>query len=275
MPAMPILFFLLFLAAFSTWRSLRAETPDGDGVFAGFLVLLGLGMVAGCEVIYHRDTYGQDLQRMNAIFKYYHQAWPLLAIGGAVFAGRAWNAAPARRRVLWRIGLSTLGVLALLWPLNVTISRFRQKDGPLSLDAAGPLARRNAGDAAAVDWLLKNAPVGSTILEASGDPYTEFARISSHTGVPTVLGWANHELLWRNDDNEANERLARVRRFYSARDPRFAWETINKYGITHVIVGDMERRTYPNAEAVGTFPFLTPVLTGETTIYAVAPPRAE
>ncbi len=272
-PAMPILLFLLFLAARSTWRSLRAETADPDGVFAGLLVLLGLAVIAGCEVVYHRDTYGVELQRMNTIFKYYHQAWPLLAIGGAVFAGRAWDAAPARQRGLWRLGLSALGVLALAWPLNVTISRIRQKDGPLSLDARGPLAKRSAGDAAAVDWFLKNAPVGSTILEASGDPYTEYARISSHSGVPTVLGWANHELLWRNNDTEVQERLNRIRHFYTAGDPRVAWDTLGKYRVTHVVVGDMERRTYPNADVVGTFPFLTPVLTGDTTIYAVTRPE--
>ena len=208
MPAMP----LLLLPAPSR-RPLDlakppVRPPDPDGVFAGFLVLLGLGMIAGCELVYHQDTYGQDLQRMNTIFKYYHQAWPLLAIGGSVFAGRAWNAAPARRRPLWRLGLSVLAVLALLWPLNVAISRYRQKDGPISLDLGGPLAKRSPGDAAAVAWFLKNAPIGSKILEASGDPYTEYARISSHTGVPTVLGWANHELLWRSDDAQVQERLS-------------------------------------------------------------------
>jgi YYY domain-containing protein len=275
MPAIPLLLFLLVLAGLSTWRSLRSEPSDPDGVFAGFLVLLGLGMIAGCELVYHQDTYGQDLQRMNTIFKYYHQAWPLLAIGGSVFAGRAWNAAPARRRPLWRLGLSVLAVLALLWPLNVAISRYRQKDGPISLDLGGPLAKRSPGDAAAVAWLLKNAPIGSKILEASGDPYTEYARISSHTGVPTVLGWANHELLWRSDDAQVQERLSRVRHFYTAADPRIAWDTINKYGVTYVVVGDMERRTYPKADAVGTFPFLKPVLTGDTTIYAVQRPDGE
>ena len=277
MPALPILLVLLFFAALAVWRSVRAETPDPEGAFAGFLVLLGLGMIAGCEVIYHRDTYGQDLQRMNTIFKYYHQAWPLLAIGGAVFAGRAWSAAQGRRgtQMAWRVGFSILGVLALLWPLNVAVSRFRQKDGPLSLDAAGPLARRSPGDAAAVQWLMKNAPVGSTILEASGDPYTEFARISSHSGVPTVMGWANHELLWRSGrDEDTQERLARIRRFYSSGDARSAWETIGKYRVTHVVVGDMERRTYPRADDVGSFPFLAPVLEGETTIYEVRVPGA-
>ena len=276
-PAMALVLLLFFFAALAVWRSFRAEPSDPDGVFAGFLVLLGLGMVAGCELVYHRDTYGQDLQRMNTIFKYYHQAWPLLAIGGAVFAGRAWDAARGRRgsQIAWRIGFSILGVLALLWPLNVTVSRFRQKDGPLSLDAAGPLAMRSPGDAAAVQWLMKNAPVGSTILEASGDPYTEFARISSHTGVPTVLGWANHEQLWRSGrDAEVQERLARIRRFYSSGDPRSAWDTLSKYRVTHVVVGDMERRTYPRADDVGSFPFLAPVLEGETAIYEVRVPEA-
>jgi len=276
MPAMPFVLVLAFLAARSGWRSLRAAAgaTDGDaeGVFAAFVVLLGLAMVAGCELVYFKDTYGLDLQRMNTIFKFYHQAWPLLAIGGAVFAGRAWRAAGGRR-LAWRAAFAGIAVLALLWPVNVTISRLRQKDGPFSLEARGPLARRSAGDAAAIAWLAKNAPVGSTILEASGDPYSEFARISSHTGVPTVLGWANHEGLWRGNDAEVQERLSRIKHFYTSGDPRGAWDTIGKYRVTHVVVGDMERRTYPKADAVAGFPFLRPVSTGETTIYAVTRPE--
>jgi YYY domain-containing protein len=275
MPAMALVLFLAFLAARAGWRALRAEAGDADGAFAAFLVLLGLAMIGGCELVYFKDTYGQDLQRMNTIFKFYHQAWPLLAIGGAVFAGRAWKQAEAsgRRPALRRAALALVAFLALLWPVNVTISRLRQKDGPISLDASGPLARRNAGDAAAIAWMLKNAREGSTVLEASGDPYSEFARISSHTGVPTVMGWANHEGLWRGSDPQVEERKARVRVFYTTPDPRVAWETISKYGVTHVVVGDMERRTYPNADAVARFPFLTPVLTGETRIFAVTRPE--
>jgi uncharacterized membrane protein len=98
--------------------------------------------------------------------------------------------------------------------------------------------------------------------------------MSSHTGVPTVLGWANHEGLWRGNDAEVNERGARVRLFYGAADPRSAWDVIQKYGVTHVIVGDLERKTYPGAERVGNLPFLAPAaeLAG-TTIYTVARPQ--
>ena len=272
MPAMALVLLLGIFAARAAWRSLHAPDGDAPGVFAALLLILGLGMIGGCELVYFRDSYGQDLQRMNTIFKFYHQAWPLLAVGVAVFAGRAWDAG-SRRRPAFRALVAATGLLALLWPANVIVSRFRQKDGPFSLDARGPLARRDAGDAAAIDWLIGNAPEGAVVLEASGDPYSEFSRISSHTGVPTVLGWANHEGLWRSNDAAVNERLAGVRTFYTTRNAREAWGVLQKYGVTHVVLGNMERQTYPNAAAIAQLPFLRPVHTGETAIFEVARPR--
>jgi YYY domain-containing protein len=276
-PAMAIVLFVGLLALRAAWKALRAPEDDAAGVFAAFLVLLALGMIGGCEVVYFKDTYGQDLQRMNTIFKFYHQAWPLLAIGSVVFVGRRWEAGAARR-VAYRAALAVLALLALMWPVNVSVSRWRQKDGPLSLDAHGPLVKRNAGDAAVIDWLLKKAPQGSVLLEASGDPYSEYARMSAHTGIPTVLGWANHEGLWRAtataEDPEVAERLARIKLFYTTPDPRVALATLQKYGVTHVILGDMERRTYGSNPATGQFQFLFPVFqSGGTAVYTVARPR--
>jgi YYY domain-containing protein len=272
-PAAAVLLFLIALAAAAGWRSLRAAEPDPGGVFAAFLVLLGLAMVLGCELVYLKDTYAPELQRMNTIFKFYHQAWPLLVIGVAVFAVRAWDRAGAVR---WlspaRAVLAAAGLLTLLWPVNAAVSRLRQREGPFSLDARGPLRARDAGDAAAIEWLIANAPVGSVVLEASGDPYSEYARIASHTGIPTVLGWANHEGLWRSNDAELQERLAQIKIFYTTRDARLAYEVLRRYGVTHVAIGNLERRTYPNADAVARFPFLRPVVEGDTEILAVARP---
>jgi uncharacterized membrane protein len=209
---------------------------------------------------------------MNTIFKFYHQAWPLVAIGAAVFAGRALAAGGGRHRAQ-RAVLTVCVLLAALWPLNAAVSRFRQRDRPLSLDAHGPLASRDGGDAAVIDWLLHNAHVGSVILEASGDPYSEFARMSSHTGIPTVLGWANHEGLWRANDPAVATRLAEIKLFYTTPNPLVAREVLNRYGVTHVVVGEMERRLYGGAGGVQAFDFLTPVFhSGGTTIYAVARP---
>jgi uncharacterized membrane protein len=276
-PVMPIVVFFGLLAAFAAWRAWRAAPPDPDAAYAAFLVLLALSMIGGCELVYFRDTYGTDLQRMNTIFKFYHQAWPLLAVGGVVFAGRAWDAS-GRRRPAPRAVLALCTLAAALWPVNVAVSRLRQRDAPFSLDAHGPLVRRNKGDAAVIDWLAKNAPIGSVVLEASGDPYSEYARISTHTGIPTVLGWANHEGLWRSrvgaEDPEVAARLARIKLFYTTPDPRVAWEALRQYGVTHVILGDMERKTYGTNPAIAGFPFLDPIFASEgTVVYAVSRPK--
>jgi YYY domain-containing protein len=271
-PALIVLLFLAMLAARAAWRSLHDPDGDASGVFAAFLVLLALAMIGGCEFVYFKDSYGADLQRMNTIFKFYHQAWPLLAIGSVVWAGRAWEEKrPARRAA--RAVLVAAAFVAALWPVNVVVSRLRQREGPFTLDAAVPLARRDPGDAAAIAWLAKNAPVGSVVLEATGDPYSEFARISTHTGIPTVMGWANHEGLWRSNDKEVDARAAAVRSFYDSPDPRTAWAILGKYRVTHVVLGDLERKAYPKAAIVGDLPYLVPVFTsGHTTVYAVAPP---
>jgi uncharacterized membrane protein len=273
--ALAIMLFLGTLAARAAWRALPSSSAGGDlsGFFAAFLVLLGLGMIGGCELVYFRDDYGHDLERMNTVFKFYHQAWPLLAIGAAVFAGRAWDAG-GRRRAAFRAVIAAVAIVSVMYPLNAAISRVRQKDGPFSFDAFGPFEKRSPGDAETVSWMFKAVPMGAVVMEASGDPYSDFARIATHTGIPTVLGWANHEGLWRKNDREVAERLARVRNFYTSGDPRGAWDTIQKLGVTHVVVGDLERRTYPRCdEVIANYPFLEPLHLGPTTVYKVNRPK--
>jgi YYY domain-containing protein len=252
-PALAPLVFLALLAGRAAWRFLREK--DRPGLDAAFLCLLALAIIAGCEVIHFKDSYGDKLHRMNTIFKFYIQAWPLLGIGAVALAARAWDRTKAGRRPLAAVLAVAFGA-ALLYPAAATLSRLNQKSGPFSLDARKPLGRRNVGDLAAIEWLQKNAPGGAVVLEATGDPYSEFARISSHTGIPTVLGWANHESLWRAHEPEVMERFGQVRLFYTSSDPALARGILKRFGVTHVVLGDLERRTYAGADAVAAFPFL-------------------
>jgi YYY domain-containing protein len=253
-PALAPILFLGLLAGRAAWKYLREK--DRPGLTAAFLCFLAVGIIAGCEIVYFKDSYGDKLHRMNTIFKFYIQAWPLLGIGAVALASRAWDATSARRRRPLALALLIATVAALLYPAAATLSRLRQKDGPFSLDARRALGRRDAGDLQAIEWLRKNASSGTVVLEATGDPYSEFARISSHTGIPTVLGWANHESLWRAHDKEVMERLGQVRLFYTSGDPAVAQAILRRYGVTHVILGGLERRTYPGADSVAAFPFL-------------------
>jgi YYY domain-containing protein len=267
-PALAPISFLALLSGRAAWRAISRD-KDRPGFFASFLCFLALGMIAGCELVYFKDNYGDQLHRMNTIFKFYHQAWPLLSIGAVVFADRAWRATPTPRRSL-AFGLAIAAFAAILYPATAMVSRLRQHEGEFTLDARSAIERRNPGDLEAIEWLGKNAPERSVVMEATGDPYTEFARISSHTGIPSVLGWANHEGLWRSNDPEVMNRFNQVRLFYTAPDPASAQEILRRYHVTHVVVGDLERRTYGSDAGKSSLPFLDPVLPGSTAVYRFA-----
>lgn len=267
-PALVAILPLAFLGLRVAIRALKSPDGNADDLFTVFLLVLGVGIVAGCEFIYFKDNYGQDLQRMNTIFKFYHQAWPLLAVAVAVLGERAWRER-ARAAPIARITLAAALALCLFYPVEAAASRLRQHEGAVSIDLRAAVARRNSGDAAAIDWLTRYAPAGSVVLEATGNPYSDYARISSHTGIPTVLGWGNHEGLWRSNDPEVSQRTAAVRAFYTSSDPKTAALILQKYHVTHVVVGDLERRLYPAAENVAAFPFLSPALPGGTAVYRV------
>jgi hypothetical protein len=58
--------------------------------------------------------------------------------------------------------------------------------------------RRFASDLPAIDWLLANGRSGARILESPGaGAYTPEGRVSSMTGIPTLVGWKHHEAQWR------------------------------------------------------------------------------
>ena len=78
----------------------------------------------------------------------------------------------------------------------------------------------NVGDRALVR-ALRAQPVGTVLVEAVGDPYSEHGRLSSASGVPAVLGWANHENVWRGRDilPETERRAELVRQVYASGDP--------------------------------------------------------
>ena len=65
------------------------------------LLLLGLAVALGVEIVYVRDFLDGDIlwRRMNTVFKFYYQVWTLFAIGGALafayLASRAWPWSPS------------------------------------------------------------------------------------------------------------------------------------------------------------------------------------
>ena len=84
------------------------------------------------------------------------------------------------------------------------------------------------------------------MLEAVGDDYSAFghARISTFTGLPTVMGWPGHELQWAHDPGRAARTSSGSTRapIAARREP-----LLDNYGVRYVVVGPLERTTYGDA----------------------------
>ncbi|HEV2122915.1 MAG TPA: DUF2298 domain-containing protein, partial [Chloroflexota bacterium] len=264
----------LSLAAASGYVALRLLHPvsaSGDDqpsvvarrssrplAFAFTAICLAALLLAACEVVYIRDFYGGALRRMNTVFKFYYQAWLLFALGGSAAAFWVYQALRQRHRQGdGRLAFGAFAVLAgvvlgatLLFPYRVTLLRTNNFSNPSTLDGMDWMRRHHPEDYAAAQWLLehgelpgKPAPV---LLEATGGAYSEFARMATQTGFPTILGWDQHERLWRGAtiNAEVETRKRDVDTLYGAGTFAEIQPLLDKYNVAYIVVGYLEEQKY-------------------------------
>jgi len=214
------------------------------------LVAGGLACLLGPELLYVRDEFDDSaLYRMNTVFKLDYQAWLLLGLGGigALAWWDAWLPRRAARRGFTVVAAAVL-LAAAVYPVAGTYARKQGFGGSPTLDGLGWLRDRAPGDPGAIAWLDEHAPAGSVVLEAVGEDYSAFGhgRISTFTGLPTVLGWAGHERQWGHD---VGTRADEVRQAYAGSSVEVARPVLDRYGVRYVVVGPLERTDYGDAGA--------------------------
>jgi YYY domain-containing protein len=227
-----------------------AYSTDDRERRAPMLLLVGASIaLLACELVYIKDPYGAKLYRMNTVFKLYFQSWILLAIAApwcwAQLVDRARIPAGLRSMAVMTVGF--LLVVSCAYPVGITATRLHGRIAPTTLDGTEYLSREHPDEFAAIKWLRETVTGVPVILEASGDPYSYYARFSSNTGLPTIMGWANHEGLWRNNDRQVAERRADVAHMYSATSLAEAATLLDRFQVRYVIVGELERKDYPPA----------------------------
>jgi hypothetical protein len=85
------------------------------------------------------------------------------------------------------------------------------------------------------------------IIEAVGDAYSDAARMSASSGVTAVLGWDNHEGVWRGPEinDETGRRRKAIEELYRSGNPERVRQIARELGAHLVIVGAVEKRLYP------------------------------
>jgi uncharacterized membrane protein len=149
-------------------------------------------------------------------------------------------------RIAWAVGLLVALALAAVYPVAGTYARKGGFSDSPSLGGLRWLSDSAPGDPPAIEWLRENAARGSVVLESVGDDYSAFghARISTFTGLPTVLGWPGHEVQWAHDPGS---RRADVDRLYRTTDAAEARGLLERYDVRYVVVGPIERTDHGEA----------------------------
>lgn len=104
------------------------------------------------------------------------------------------------------------------------------------------IQRYNPDEYDAILWMQK-APLG-IVTEAIGGSYSDYARVSTRSGQPTVLGWPGHESQWRGGAEEMGSRYGDIEELYETRNWERAADILQTYGVRYVYVGNLERSTY-------------------------------
>ena len=243
-----------FLAVLPTGRE---DGPLPQGVqFAGLLVAAAAMGIVITEVFYVWDSFGV---RMNTVFKVHYQVWTLLAVATGI--GLAWLIAQRPKRfsptqggilVAGAGGVALLIVGAAYGPLGAAERIEGSPSTSTALDGLATYREQFPDDAAAIDWLLNNSDRGDHVLEAHGDDYSDYGRVSAITGLPTTVGWIGHEVQWRGGTELVGKRIQDTEEIYRGQtvsESKILTEDELKlrlefYGIDFIFVGSLERRDF-------------------------------
>ena len=232
----------------SLYRLMKSvRTAD---LFAVIMGLCAIGLVVIPEIVYVRDIYENGNARANTMFKLTYQAYIMFALtmGYAIYRLLAVTKQKIFKMIsgiclfflIWTVGYFGRSVTS--WCGNVL-----DPSGYQGLYALEYLETDFSEDVSAIKWLKENIKGAPVVLEANGDSYSGYERVSASTGLPTILGWYVHEWLWRNDTDDLNQKRADVETIYTSQDENLIRSLLGEYHVSYIFVGSKEREKYEDS----------------------------
>jgi YYY domain-containing protein len=236
------------------------ESLTSSDLFIITIGLCAIGLVLIPEIIYVQDIYSGDYKRANTMFKLTYQAFIMFGICFGYILTKLLAFGETRRQkktAVIGLILFTLTVCYVQNAVNGWYGNIFHTNGYKGQDCTTFMVTNQAykDDVGAIKWLNDHVSGMPVILEANGDSYTDYERVSVMTGLPTVLGWRTHEWLWKGSTDILDERTADVKSIYTATaekttgdktevinlDREAVIKLIKKYNISYIYVGKLEQ----------------------------------
>lgn len=207
-----------------------------------------------------------DISRMNTVFKFYLQAWTLFSLSAVACFAWIWNDFSQwtrNWRTAWVGVLLGLTFMAALYPVTASSAKIADRmaeDAPHSLDGMAYMPysiyhdisdpMELAEDYEAIVWMHENIQGSPVIVEGNTPEYRWGSRYTIYTGLPGVLGWNWHQRQQRGflGDNSVMERARAIAAFYSVPSIEDAWDFIQEFDVSYIVVGQLEKQYYEEIE---------------------------
>jgi uncharacterized membrane protein len=205
--------------------------------FVFLLLTLGGILILAPEFVYLRDQFGY---RINTIFKFYYQAWMLWSLAAAFSSAYLLQNLRGMKNTLVGLVISLVIFAGLLYPSLSLLTKTENFTPALgfTLDDFDRIQRENPDEAAAIEF-LRTVPNG-VVVEAVGGSYTNYARISTYTGLQSVMGWSGHEAQWRGSYEPQGSRTEDITKLYTTTHWDEAQTILDQYNVRYVYIGILE-----------------------------------
>ena len=239
---------------------------DGKSENLSFVLLLavtGTLLVLFCDLFYISDSYTKPHHRMNTVLKIYLEIWIFLAIASSnalffimrdssILSG--FRKRFSKTKAVWVIMLISLIIASVISPLAMSLTLSGGKETLYgktpsfdTLNGLDYLFNEYPWDLIAIDWIDKNIDGSHTMVEASGDAFTYSSRVSSLTGLSTVIGWRSHEQMWRGIWSGVGTRQDDTDHIFNSKCNEETLELLEKYDVEYIYIGELEREKYSKA----------------------------
>jgi YYY domain-containing protein len=233
------------------------------------LVLFMIGTALAITMVVEIVVLDGDIGRQNTIFKFYMQAWVLLAISSAAAVGwliseiHEWSSG---WRNSWYAAGGILLAGALLFTFTATFDKIQDRMAehiPPTLDSITYMNYSTYSDDGqnldlshdyrAIRWMQENVKGSPVVLEAApaGIQYAWYSRFSIYTGLPNIVGWEWHQVQQRVviPDGTVRARGLEAQEIYRTNDLALVKNSLDKYDVHYIVVGQLERLHFPEGLA--------------------------
>jgi YYY domain-containing protein len=213
-------------------------------LFIMVLFAFGTFLIIIPEFFYIKDIYPAHF-RANTMFKLGYQAFIMMGIA-SLFTIFKIKLLGKIKSFFMTLGFILVFFFISIYPFFSIPSYYGNLNRPVDLDGSTWLTLNFPEDKEIIDYLNDNIKGQPVILEAQGDSYTDYERISAYTGLPTVAGWWVHEWLWRGSPEIVGQRIPDINAIYESTSLLETKQLLKKYHVEYVVISSLEKQKYSN-----------------------------